>query len=114
MKIKMLIIFFPLFILAQSENSLSDSVYKFSNSDNIIEFQKQIIKDKITGRIVPAADPHKLADSIKAALLEKDITRKYAKAGLELVRKRHTVDCMLNRLDSIYQSFLKPKIRKPN
>ena len=74
----------------------------------------EIIKDKITGRIVPAADPHKLADSIKAALLEKDITREYAKAGLELVRKHHTVDCMLNRLDSIYESFLQSKIRKPN
>ena len=74
----------------------------------------EIIKDKITGRIVPAADPHKLADSIKAALLEKIITRQYAKAGLELVRKHHTVDCMLNRLDSIYQSFLQTKIRKPN
>ncbi len=48
MKSKILIIFFPLFILAQSENYLSDSVYKLSNSDNIIEFQKQIIKDRIT------------------------------------------------------------------
>ena len=74
----------------------------------------EIIKDKITGRIVPAADPHKLADSIKAALLEKDITRQYAKAGLELVRKHHTVDCMLNRLDSIYKSFLQSRIRKSN
>ena len=74
----------------------------------------EIIKDKITGRIVPAADPHKLADSIKAALIEKDITRHFPIAGLELVRKLHTFDGILNRLDSIYESFLQSKIRKSN
>ncbi len=48
-KSSIIIILFSLFISAQSENSLPNSVYDFSNSDRIIAFQKQIIKDKITG-----------------------------------------------------------------
>ncbi|MAV42211.1 MAG: hypothetical protein CMC32_01855 [Flavobacteriaceae bacterium] len=48
-KLSIITILFSLFISAQSENSLPNSVYDFSNSDRIIAFQKQIIKDKITG-----------------------------------------------------------------
>ena len=48
-KFRLIIILFSLFISAQSENSLPNSVYDFSNSDRIIAFQKQIIMDKITG-----------------------------------------------------------------
>jgi glycosyltransferase involved in cell wall biosynthesis len=66
----------------------------------------EIIREGVTGRIVPAGDAAALARSIGEALDEKERTREMALKGRLMVEQEYSLETMLDRLDALYQRYL--------
>ena len=65
-----------------------------------------IIKQGITGRLVPPKDAAALAQAIRDTLDQREKTRAMTAAGLELIRAEHSLEKMLDRLEAIYRQHL--------
>jgi len=65
-----------------------------------------IIKQGITGRLVPPKDAAALARAIRETLDQPEQTRAMTAAGLDLIRRDHSLEKMLDRLEVIYRQHL--------
>jgi len=66
----------------------------------------EVVKDGVTGIIVPPRDSDSLADAIRFLLKDKERLRLMGEAGRESVLKGHTMDKMLDDLEAFYESVL--------
>jgi glycosyltransferase involved in cell wall biosynthesis len=66
----------------------------------------EIIRDGVTGRIVPAGDAAALARRIGEALDEKERTQTLTLEGRQMVEREHSLETMLDRLDALYHRYL--------
>jgi len=66
----------------------------------------EIIRPGETGRIFPAGDASALAAAIQQTLREAEMTKKMADAGRKLVESNHSLEKMLDDLESIYRRHL--------
>jgi glycosyltransferase involved in cell wall biosynthesis len=65
-----------------------------------------IIKHGLTGRLVPPKDAKALAQALREALDHHDKTRAMTAAGLDLIRRDHSLETMLDRIEAIYRRYL--------
>jgi len=65
-----------------------------------------VVRDGVTGRLVPPADVGSLAGAILELLREPARARSMARAGQELVQSRYTIDAMMGRTTSVYSQLL--------
>ncbi|MBL9182369.1 MAG: glycosyltransferase [Verrucomicrobiaceae bacterium] len=65
-----------------------------------------IIKQGITGRLVPPKDAAALAHAIRDTLDQREKTQAMTAAGRELIRAEHSLEKMLDRLEVIYRQHL--------
>ncbi len=65
-----------------------------------------IIKHGITGRLVPPKDAAALACAIRETLDQREQTQAMTAAGLDLIRRDHNLEKMLDRLEVIYRQHL--------
>ncbi len=65
-----------------------------------------IIKDGETGRLVPPHDAAALAAAIRETLEQKAQTQTMSRAGRQFITNHHSLDAMLDRLESIYRQHL--------
>jgi glycosyltransferase involved in cell wall biosynthesis len=66
----------------------------------------EIIRPGETGRLFPPGDAATLAQTIRAALHERDATRRFCEQGRRLVEQGHSLEVMLDRLDALYRRYL--------
>lgn len=67
----------------------------------------EIIRDGVTGLLVPPRDARALARAIGRLLREPELARGLARAGQEFVRAAFGFDQLLERLTTLYHSKLK-------
>lgn len=65
-----------------------------------------IIQNGVTGRLVPPKDAAALAQAIRDTLDQREKTQAMTAAGLELIRREHSLEKMLDRLEVIYRQHL--------
>jgi glycosyltransferase involved in cell wall biosynthesis len=66
----------------------------------------EVVRDGVTGRLVPPADVDALAAAILDVLHDLTSARAMARAGQALVRERYTVDATMARTTAIYAELL--------
>lgn len=66
----------------------------------------EIIRPGETGRIFHAGDAALLADAIREALFDAEQTRAFCERGRALVVASHSLDAMLDSIESIYRRYL--------
>jgi glycosyltransferase involved in cell wall biosynthesis len=66
----------------------------------------EIIREGETGRNFPAGNGEALAKAIKETIRQKDQTRLYVENGRRLVEKEHSIEVMLDKLESLYRRYL--------
>jgi glycosyltransferase involved in cell wall biosynthesis len=66
-----------------------------------------IIKHGLTGRLVPPQDASALARALRETLEQRERNRDMTSAGLELVRREHGLEMMLDRVEEIYERHLR-------
>jgi glycosyltransferase involved in cell wall biosynthesis len=74
----------------------------------VIATGDEVVKDKITGLIVPPNDAEKLADAITELLENKDLRRKYGNNGRELIEHEYSWNIIARDLIEIYQELTNP------
>lgn len=62
----------------------------------------ELIRDGKTGRLVPPADPHALAEAILSFFRDPEGARRLARAGQALVRTGYTMEQMMARTTAVY------------
>jgi glycosyltransferase involved in cell wall biosynthesis len=67
----------------------------------------EIVRDGVTGRLVPPGDPAALADAVLALLTDREGALAMARAGQALVLARYTVEAVMQRTTAIYLDLLK-------
>lgn len=67
----------------------------------------EVIRDGETGRLVPPADPHDLAQAILSLLRDSAWARQLAQAGQALVRERYTIENMMAQTTRVYAELLR-------
>lgn len=65
-----------------------------------------IIKDGVTGLLVPPKDPDKLADAILKLLADKGLAARLAAAGQKSVRENFSIEDMVKKVEAVYQEVL--------
>jgi glycosyltransferase involved in cell wall biosynthesis len=66
----------------------------------------ELIRDRQTGRLVPAADATALAGAILECLTDPEAARTMARRGQDLVRERHSLDAAMARTAGVYEELL--------
>lgn len=66
----------------------------------------ELIEDGMSGLLVPASDPGRLADGIQRLALDRDLQRRLGTAGLERVARHFTFEGQAEQLLSVYSSVL--------
>ncbi|MBI5190027.1 MAG: glycosyltransferase family 4 protein [Nitrospirae bacterium] len=66
----------------------------------------EVVKDGITGLVVPPKDPAALAAAIKGLLSDRALMARMGEAGRSLVLERHTADRMLDDIEAVYGKIL--------
>ncbi len=74
----------------------------------VIATGDEVVKDKITGLIVPPNDAEKLADAITELLENKDLRKKYGNKGRELIEHEYSWNIIARDLIEIYQELTNP------
>src|SRR5437899_6966168 len=67
----------------------------------------EIVKDGVTGRLVPPGEPDALARAIVEMISDTERAHIMAQAGQALVRERFTVDAMMAATTSVYASLMR-------
>src|SRR2546425_242902 len=67
----------------------------------------EIVKDGVTGRLVPPGEPAALAAAIEDMLIDVGRAHAMAQAGQALVRERFTVDAMMVATTTVYASLMR-------
>ncbi len=66
----------------------------------------EVVRDGVTGRLVPPADPAALAAAILDLLADPEAARAMARAGQALVHECFTVEAMMERTTAVYRGLL--------
>ena len=66
----------------------------------------EVIRHGQTGRIFPAKDAAALAAAIKETLAEMETTRRYVEQGFQDAQQKHSLDHMLDTLETLYRRHL--------
>ena len=66
----------------------------------------EIIENRVTGTLVPPADPHALADGIIAYLTNPEQARQIGLQGQQKVRKHFCMDTMVEKNIDVYTQLL--------
>ena len=72
-----------------------------------VEGVPEIIKDDITGILVPPKDSNKLADGIIRSLKDMESAKIKAEEGRRFVQDNFDVNKMVEDIDALYHSFIK-------
>jgi glycosyltransferase involved in cell wall biosynthesis len=64
---------------------------------------RELITDKMSGRLVPSGDPDALGDAITAVLADRELSGSYAKAAREGLDRDFSTAAMLSRLKDAYR-----------
>ena len=72
-----------------------------------VEGVPEIIKDDITGILVPPKDSNKLADGIIRSLIDMESAKIKAEEGRRFVQDNFDVNKMVKDIDALYHSFIK-------
>jgi glycosyltransferase involved in cell wall biosynthesis len=67
----------------------------------------EIVKDGVTGRLVPPGEPDALARAIVEMISDTERAHIMAQAGQALVRERFTVDAMMAATTGVYASLMR-------
>ena len=70
-----------------------------------VEGVPEIVRDNITGILVPPKDANKLADGIIRTLNDMDTAKKMAEEGRRFVKDNFDVNKMVNDIDSLYNTL---------
>ena len=70
-----------------------------------VEGVPEIVRDNITGILVPPKDSNKLADGITRTLNEMETAKKMAEEGRRFVKDNFDVNKMVNDIDSLYNTL---------
>lgn len=68
----------------------------------------EVIRHGQTGRIFPAKNAQALAEAIRQTIAETDTTQRYVEQGFQDVQNRHSLDHMLDTLETLYRRHLPP------
>ncbi len=66
----------------------------------------ELITDGVTGRLVPPADAHALADAVLSLLRDPPRAAAMAERGGAMVRARYTIDAAMERTVAVYDSLV--------
>ena len=66
----------------------------------------EVVKDGVTGILVPPEEPLKLADAIITLLKDRELMRKMGEEGRRIVEKGYSVDVMNKRMFEFYESII--------
>jgi glycosyltransferase involved in cell wall biosynthesis len=66
----------------------------------------ELVRDRDTGRLVPAGDPALLAAAVLDCLADRAGARAMAHRGQALVRERHSLDAAMARTTAVYEELL--------
>jgi glycosyltransferase involved in cell wall biosynthesis len=66
----------------------------------------EVVRDGVTGRLVPPADVPALAAAIRELLHDPPRARAMGQAGQALVQARYTIDAMMARTIAVYAELL--------
>jgi glycosyltransferase involved in cell wall biosynthesis len=69
----------------------------------------EVVVDGVTGLLVPPHDPISLAEAIVRLLDAPDLRRQMGQAGRERVKKRFTVERMVEQTQTLYEHILSAK-----
>ena len=67
---------------------------------------RELVRDGVTGRLVPAGDVAGLAAAIVECLADRAGARAMARRGQALVRERHSLDAAMTRTTAVYRELL--------
>jgi glycosyltransferase involved in cell wall biosynthesis len=70
----------------------------------------EAVVDGVTGRLVPAEDPHALSEAIIEALTRPDLLARWGEAGRERVLRLFTAGRMADNVSAIYRELLAPAL----
>ena len=67
---------------------------------------RAVVRRGVTGLLVPARDPHALADALENLIVDVELRRRMGKAGREMVEERFTQSQINKQIISIYRELL--------
>ncbi len=67
----------------------------------------QVLQDGITGLLVPAEDPHALAEAIRSCLDHPDLAQQRAQAAREMVAREYGMSAMIRKWERVYMRELR-------
>ena len=67
---------------------------------------RAVVRSGVTGLLVPARDPHALADALENLIVDVELRRRMGKAGREMVEERFTQSQINKQIISIYRELL--------
>ncbi|HCJ66686.1 MAG TPA: hypothetical protein DHV62_04995 [Elusimicrobia bacterium] len=73
-----------------------------------VDGNREIVKDGVTGFLVPPKEPQKMAEKVIFLLTNREIAKKMGGEGKKIIDTSFDIDQMVNQLDSLYQSFFLP------
>jgi glycosyltransferase involved in cell wall biosynthesis len=65
----------------------------------------EVVKDGVTGLLVPPRDPVKLAEKIRAVLDDADLRKRLGQAARANIEQKHSLDAMGERLLGLYEKL---------
>lgn len=65
----------------------------------------EVVKDGLTGRLVPAKDPQALYQAVKELIDKPDLAEKYGAAGKRRVMEHFTADKYVKKLETLYDGI---------
>lgn len=71
----------------------------------------EVVKDGVTGILVPPEEPLKLADAIITLLKDRDLMKKMGNEGRRDVEEKYSVDVMVKSLFDFYNSLIGEAVR---
>jgi glycosyltransferase involved in cell wall biosynthesis len=66
-----------------------------------------IVHDDVSGLLVPAKDPHRLAEAIAMLLEDVDRAKALAAAGRKIVERDYSLEAMVRTIESMYEHVLR-------
>jgi glycosyltransferase involved in cell wall biosynthesis len=66
----------------------------------------EVVRDGVTGRLVPPADDRALAEAILELLADPERAREMARAGGAAVREAQSIDAVMTRTTAVYRELL--------
>lgn len=65
----------------------------------------EVVKDGVNGIVVPPKDENAIADAVIRILDDPETARRMGEAGLAMIREKHTLDVMLDRIEALYSEL---------